>query len=672
MPKHWTCGSDACYDSDMSGGTTALKPTNAAGDGSSSRRWSIILGGGVIILAALAVYHNSFAVPFLLDDAPSITQNASIRHLWPIWSALSPPSTSFVGGRPVVNFSLAVNDALGGTVVWGYHAVNLAVHILAGLALYGIVRRTLLCPVLRERFGACAMQLALAVAVLWTVHPLQTEAVTYISERCESLMGLFYLLTLYCFIRGTDTQKSSWWFALSVVACLLGMASKEVMVTAPVMVLLYDRTFISGSFREAWTRHRRLYLGLASTWVLLGYPMVGLHYRGAGYGLGIPWWAYALIECRAVVNYLWLALWPHPLVFDYGEFVAIRHIAKVAPYAAMLAVLVAGVLVELKRRPAIGFVGAWFFVILAPTSSVVPVVGQPMAEHRMYLPLAAVVTLAVVAAVAIGKRLFDKQQGVLLGCVAGGSVVVLLTFLTIQRNRDYNSVVTIWQDTVGKRPNNPRAHNNLGAALLQTGLVPEAIEHYQQALRIKPDYAEVHYNLGIALARLGKAQEAITHYEEALRIKPDYAEAHNNLGAALMGQGRLPEAIGHYEQALRIRPNFAEAHNNLGTVLAQTGKIEEAIAHFEQALRIEPDFAKAHYNLGIALARLGKAQEAITHYEEALRIKPDYAEAHFNLGLALEKLGRAPEAIEHYQQALRIKPDFTQAQNALARLQAGQ
>src|SRR5208283_721379 len=203
------------------------------------------------------------------------------------------------------------------------------------------------------------------------------------------------LLTLYCFIRGTNAPRSTWWFTLSMAACFLGMASKEVMVTAPVMVLLYDRTFVSGSFREAGRRHRWLYLGLASTWVLLGWLMVGLHYRGAGYGLGIPWWAYALVECRTVVQYLWLAIWPHPLVFDYGEFVPIRHMGDVAPHAVMLAVLVAGVLVELKRRPAIGLVGAWFFLILAPTSSVVPLVGQPMAEHRMYLPLAAVVTLGV-------------------------------------------------------------------------------------------------------------------------------------------------------------------------------------------------------------------------------------------------------------------------------------
>ena len=647
----------------MSGGTTALRPTNAAGAGSSSHRRNIILGGGVIILAALAVYHNCFAVPLLLDDVPSVVQNPSIHHLWPIWSALSPPVDSYVGGRPVLNLSLAVNYALGGYHVWGYHAFNLAIHILAGLTLYGIVRRTLLSPLLRERFGASAMRLALAVAVLWTVHPLQTEAVIYISERCESLMGLFYLLTLYCFIRGTDAPRSSGWFALSVVACLLGMASKEVMVTAPVIVLLYDRTFVSGSFQKAWTRHRWLYLGLAGTWVLLVWLMVGLHYRGAGYGLGIPWWAYALVECRTVVQYLWLTIWPHPLVFDYGEFAAIRHMGEVAPYAALLAVLVAGVLVELKRRPALGLVGAWFFLILAPTSSVVPIGGQPMAEHRMYLPLAAVVTLVVIG---IDSRMGRRSTAVFLALAVG------LGFLATRRNEDYRTELSIWNDTVAKCPDNARARNNFGRALLEADRYPEALAQCEEALRLKPDNPEAHFNLGFLLQQTGKPQEAISEYERALRLKPDHFEARFNLGVALEKEGRESEAIQHYEQALRSYPDYVEAHVNLGNALLRMGKAQEAIEHYEQALRINPDYAEAHSNLGAIYQRRGKLPEAVAQYEQALRSKPDYVEAHFNLGLVLEKLGRTSEAIEHYQQALKLRPDFIPARDALARLRAGQ
>ncbi|MGA2604359.1 MAG: tetratricopeptide repeat protein [Verrucomicrobiia bacterium] len=619
----------------MSGDTTAIGLSAVADPAASPHRWKTILGGGMIVLAALAAYHNSFTVPFLFDDPHAIEDNPTIRHLWPIGDVLSPPPTSFVvGGRPVLNLSLAVCYALGGLAVWWYHAFNLVVHVLAGLTLYGIMRRTLARPALRERFGASGEWVALAVAVLWTVHPLQTEAVTYIYQRCESLMGLFYLLTLYCFIRGAESGRSVGWFGLSVASCFLGMASKEVMVTAPLMVLLYDRTFVSGSFRGTWGRHRRLYLELASSWLWLGYLMVGLHARGIGYGLGTKWWGYAPLECRVVVQYLRLTVWPHPLILDYGQHAAIGPLAAAAPYALILAVLATGVLFALKRQPAIGFVGAWFFVILAPTSSVVPIGGSPMAEHRMYLPLAAVVTMAVVGAVALGKRLFDRQQGVVLGCVAGGSVTVLLTFLSIQRNQDYNSPVTIWQGTVEKYPNNSRAHYNLGAALLQSGELQDAIGHLEQAVRIQPDFAEAHNSAGVALEQAGRVQEAIGHYERALQIRPDFADAHNNLGIALMRQGRLAEAIGQYEQALRI----------------------------------QPDYVRAQCNWANALLRMGQVPEAIQHYEQALRIQPDFAEVHYNVGLALEKVGRTPEAIQHYEQALRIRPDFVQAQYALARL----
>jgi tetratricopeptide (TPR) repeat protein len=619
-----------------------------------------------IIAAGICAYYNSFQGPFVFDDVGNILENSTIHQVWPIWKTLSPPREPGITWRPIFNLSLAVNYSLGNTRVWGYHALNLAIHILAALTLFGIVRRTLSCPQLRERFGATADWIALAVAVLWTVHPLQTEAVTYITQRCESLMGLFYLLTLYGFIRGVQSKSPAGWFSFSAAACFLGMATKEVMVTAPAIVLLYDRTFVGGNVREAWIRHRRLYLGLACSWLLLAYLMIGLPSRSIGFDAGISWWSYALTECRVIVQYLRLAVWPHPLVFDYGDYLPIRHLAALASYALILAVVVAVVLFELKRHPAVGFLGAWFLVILAPTSSVVPISGSPMAEHRMYLSLAAVVTLIVLAAFAIGERGFTKRLGIVVGCVGVGCVAVTLTFLTVQRNHDYRSELGIWQDTVANRPNNPRAQSGLGLALMGDGKLPEALAHFQQALSIRPDYAEAHYNLGLAADQLGRTTEAIGHYERALRIQLDYAAAHNNLGADLMRLGRLQEGIAHYEQALRIRPDYAAALNNLGLAMVQQGRLKEAIADYDQALRIDPDYADAHNNLGIALVRLGRAPEAIEQYQQALRIKPGFAVAHNNLGLALVQQGQIAEAIGEYEQALRINPDYAKAHNDLA------
>ena len=635
------------------------RPGKIAGPVSAPRRWNIAVGGALIVIAGLAAYHNCFAGPFILDDAFSIAKNPRIRHLWPIWDALTPSASSLVGGRPVVSLSLALNYALGGLTVWGYHAFNLAIHILAGLTLYGVVRRTLLLPRLREQLGSSAMRLALAVAVLWTVHPLQTEAVTYISERCELLMGLFYLLTLYGFIRGADSRRAGAWVALSVVACFLGMASKEVMVTAPAMVLLYDRTFISRSFREAWTRHWRLYLWLAGSWLWLGYLMMGLHYRGVGFGLRVPWWAYALTESRAVVYYLCLALWPHPLVFDYGDNIAIWHVTQAAPYALILAALGAGVLLELRRRPAIGFVGAWLFIILAPTSSVVPISGQPMAEHRMYLPLAAVATLVVMGVNALMGR---RSTAVFLGLAVG------LGLLTSQRNEDYRTELSIWADTLAKRPDNSRAHCNLGIALQHAGKTTEAIAEYEQAERIEPNLAEVHYNLGDALAQAGKLDTAVPQLEQALRIQPDYAEAHFDLGLAFLQQGKLDEGIRHLEEAARIRPDYPEAHNDLGWALLQAGRTQEAVEQCEQALRSQPDYAEAHNNLGLALERVGRADEAMEHFQEAVQIRPDYVDAHYNLGIAFLQARRTDEAVREFEQALRLRPDFAPARMQLAAL----
>jgi tetratricopeptide (TPR) repeat protein len=678
---------------------TTGTPDSAAG-------WPVPAVAVVLILAALGAYWNSFNVPFLLDDGVSISDNSSIRDLGRIADVLSPPSTGTTAARPLLNLTFALNYAGGGRSVQGYHAVNLLMHICAGLALLGIVRRTLLLPGLRRRYGVAALPLAGFAALLWTLHPLQTEAVTYISQRAESLMGLFYLLTLYCFIRavppiaGSDLTKgnegneaprsvhgslfsslpsvrtsglaivtpcvaSTGWLGLSVLVCFCGMATKQVMVTAPVLVLLYDRTFVSGSFRVALANRRSYYLSLAASWLLLGFLMhrSPLAKINVGFQADVSWPTYALTELRVVTDYLKLAFWPHPLVFDYGSEILTADRWATAAYALIITVILAGVAIAWHRSPMAGFLGGWFFLILAPTSTVVPIAEQPMAESRMYLPLAAVVVLVTLWSYALGQR----RVFVVFGIVAVG-----FGALTFDRNHDYRSELSIWEGTVARHPYASRGHSNLGMVLAELpGRLPEAVAHYEEALRLKPDYAEAHYNFAIALAKLpARSTDAIAEYETALRLKPDFVEAHHNL-AKVLGElpGRSTDAMAHYETALRLKPGLVEAHNDLAIELVKMpGRLPEAIAHYEEALRLKPAYGEAHNNLAILLAQIpGRLPEAIAHYEDALRLKPAYAEAHNNLATALAQTpGRLPEAIAHFEEALRLKPDLVEAHNNLA------
>jgi hypothetical protein len=249
------------------------------------------IAAGVIVLAAVCANLNSLSVPFLFDDTRAITDNPTIRHLGALRAVLSPPHDgSAVMGRPLVNITLAINYAIGGTSVYGYHVFNLLLHICTGLALFGVARRTLLQPVLTARFGPIATEVALAVSLLWTLHPLQTESVTCVVQRTELLVGLFYVLTLYGFVRSTERGAALDWAPLAVASCVLGMASKEVMVTAPLMVLLYDRTFVAGSFRGAWRTRRTFYCFLGGTWLLLAALVANTGgSRGAAAGFGLGW-----------------------------------------------------------------------------------------------------------------------------------------------------------------------------------------------------------------------------------------------------------------------------------------------------------------------------------------------------------------------------------------------
>jgi Flp pilus assembly protein TadD len=631
-------------------------------------RWAPLLAGTGLAAAATAAYANTWRGPFVFLDVAAIENNPTIRQLWPVWGVLRPPLEQglTVEGRPIFNLSLALNYALSGPRVWTYHAANLAIHAAAACALFGVVRRTL-----RHRGERQSLGLAFAAALLWTVHPLQTESVAYLVQRAESLMGLFYLLTLYCFVRGAARlrspeascavaisgpggRKSTAWLLLSFLCCLLGMGTKEVMASAPVIVLLYDRVFIGGSWREAWGRRWRWHLALAATWLLLAeslWTTGGDRGGTSGFGLGISWLGYLRTQFPAILHYLRLSLWPHPLVFYYE--VHWWSWSQVALAALAVTGLAAASALAAWRGSAVGFLGVFFFAILAPTS-LVPGLSQTLAEHRMYLALAPVLVAVVLAGRALGAALGVPRTAMAVLLLAGAAG---LGAMTVRRNGTYRSEVALWSDTVAKAPGNPYTQNNLGIALAAVEQTPEAIRHFRSALQLRPGYAEAEDNLGLALAESGRLPEAIAHYEGALRLKREYPEARMNLGVALAASGRLGEARSQFAEAVALQPGNVEARNDLAVALARTGDLPGAIVQYEAALKANPRNAEMQYNLANALAGTGQWPKAIAHYEEALRLQPRSAEAAANLGAALANAGRLADAVGQYQRALALAPD---------------
>ncbi|HVP15432.1 MAG TPA: tetratricopeptide repeat protein [Terriglobales bacterium] len=574
----------------------------------------------VVIGAGILAYLGSFRGVFLFDDLWSIVQNPAIRRWDSAWGSLAANSNN----RPLVWLSFALNYAISGSRPWSYHLFNLVVHLLAALTLFAVVARTLRTPRFPRTTPESAHRFALVVALLWTLHPLQTESVTYVYQRAESMMGLFVLLTLCAAIRGAESKRPAPWHAAAVLACALGMGCKAAMISAPIVVLLYDHVFLSGSFAAVLRRRWPLHAGLFATWVVLGatgaaglvlHPTAAQRQVttvGLGYARTTPL-QYALTQPGVILHYLRLSVWPHPLCLDYWWPLAKTMPSIVLP-SLVVAALLAGTILSFRRLPALGFAGAWFFLVLAPTSSVVPV-EDPAFEHRMYLPLAGVIALLAVAAGALLRRAGEslrwspgarRAAAVALLALAAGALGVL----TILRQRDYRSEEIMWAKIAGQRPGNPRAHDFLGVLLGARGEVDEAIAQFREAIRLKPDAVEAYDNLGFYLERQGRFDEAVAQTREAIRLEPGYAGSHYNLGCFFASRGRLEEAIPEFREAARLKPDFLDAHANLALALARAGRLNEAMAPLRRALELDPGNAQANRVLAWVRLRMRTAAPA--------------------------------------------------------------
>jgi len=588
-------------------------------------RWTFSLVSVVLVASSLAAFHRTLWSPFVFDDGLAVRDNPTIRSLSDWRAVLSPPNNgSGVSGRPVVNLSLALNHALSGLEPFGYHLTNILLHGVAGILLYACLLRVL------PRCGVGnAGSVSLWVALIWVVHPLQSESVASVIQRTEILAGIFLLSTILCVLRGASSQRPLPWYISAAALSAIGMATKEIMFVAPILVLLFDRSILSGSFPAAWRQRRMLHVSLFAGWLILGVLVAGMGgTRGdaAGFGTGtISWWAYFLKQWQAIVIYLRLCLWPHPLIADYGTDVVTDWVS-VLPQGLFLTGLAALTCHALRRNSPWALAGAWFFLILGPSSSVMPLAAQTMAEHRMYLPLAAVIVLIVVTVQRFQPR---------WGHFGLGLVAFALGVVSHARSRVYESELTLWSDTVMHRPGNERAHHNLAGVLNNMGRHEEALRHFQRAIEIEPRYLPPRIGVANCHFRAGRFREAIQQYESALAVNPNSLEALGNLGVILCELGQLDAGLRLLRKALELDPAFADVHFNLGTVLLKSGQLADAERAYREAIRLRPHHAEASNNLGAVLLRQGRRAEAETAFRRALELRPDYPEARANLQVVL-------------------------------------
>ena len=603
----------------------------------------------VLILLVIAVsfcYHATLNHPLIFDDYSTLVENMSIRDLRHIWPILENPTELGLGWRPFANLTFAFSYALSGLDPWGHHLLNIVIHTLNAWILFNVIVITLNNFNFKENKPNYNIYISSLMAIFWAVHPVLTQTITYISQRTESLMALTYLLTIFCFIRAC-LNKSTIWYISSICACVVGTMCKEVIVTAPLVILLYDRCFISSSFKLALKKRWLYYCGIALSWIPLAIFIKTIKHQAVGFEVGISPFTYALTECKAILLYIKLCYFPYPLIFDRGPLF-IRTISEALPYVCLLITLLSASIFTLIKKPKLGFLCITFFILLSPSSSFVPIAEVPVAENRIYLP-SSIAIILVILFLEDYLTYFYKKIGYIL-------ILILLITLSYNRNQIYSSATRIWQDSVDKMPNNARAHNNLGLLLYNTpNHINEAEKEFQTAIFLNPKYSDAQNNLGLLLSNQpGKTQEAIKHYELAIKYNANNAEAHVNL-ANIIGKNpdRESEAREHIKMALTIKPYSAEFNNNYAVLLALNKDTQiEAIKYYEEAIRLKPSYAEAHNNLANILAKYPERQkEAYNHYIQALLLMPNSGELHYNFALFLKQYAKTLTGINSVEQA---------------------
>ena len=592
-------------------------------------------------VALLAAYWPALNGGFLWDDDAHVTRPAlrSLSGLWSIWTRPGATQQYY----PVLHSAFWLEHRLWGDAPLGYHLLNIALHALACLLFYFVLRRL-------------AVPGAVLATAVFALHPVCEESVAWISEQKNTLSGVFYMAAALCYLR-FDSERRRQWYVVATGLFVLALLSKSVTATLPAALLV-----------ALWWRKGRLSLkadvvllipwfvlsvafGLLTAWVERTY--IGA--QGGTFELSLL--QRFLVAGRVAWFYLGKLFWPANLISIYPRWVVDVLEPTLYLYLAA-AVVVLVILLFLARKwrgplaSALLFVGTLFPAL--GFFNVYPFVFSYVADHFQYLAAAGMIASVSAGAVLVEKRL---SLGTGTGRRLAAALVAVLGFLTWRESFKYRSQEAFYTTILSKNPASWLAHDNLGIVLNEEGKPDQAAQHFLESMRLNPSYPEAFNNYGNLMARTGHWREAAEAYAGALRARPSFAAAEYNWGFSLNQAGRYTEASVHLASAVRLKPDLTEAHYELGNALANSDRIPDAIAEYTQALQQRPGYPEADANLGLALAQQGKWDEAIAHIQSALAARPKYAEAHGYLGFSLAGARRFPEAVAEYRKCLALGPN---------------
>ena len=626
-----------------------LQPAIEANAGKERQQRAVI--SILLLLATLAAFAPALRCGFVnYDDNVYVYENSAVTHGITLAGVRWAFSDTHTGNwHPLTWLSHMLDCQIYGLAPWGHHLSSIALHALSVVFLF---------TTLREATGA--LHRSAFAAALFALHPLRVESVVWIAERKDVLSGLFFMLTLWAYVRYARRRRRLSSYLPVITMFALGLLSKPTLVTLPFVLLLLDAwpldRFKNGWFPLVVEKVPLLALAAAVSAATLLTQHGGIqsvHSLPIQERLGN-----AVVACSAYIGQMFypakLAVF-YPLVHGGSS---LRTIA-----AAFFVVSGVSLLAFVLRRAHPYFLTGWLWYLgmLVPMAGIIQVGMQSRADRYTYLPQIGLYIAAAWFGHAVCLRTGPRNTGRAFACMT----LIAIFFCTRRQVFYWKDGESLWTHALACTPANFVAHNDLGNALVAKGHIREAVPQYEHAIAINPDYAEAHCNLGAALIEEGKTSLGVLELERAVQAQPDYGPAHYALGNALLAEARVDEAISEYRKDLETRSEYPETHNNLGSAWLRRGNVPEAIVQFRDALRVRPDFAKAHYNLGNSLQQQGDFAGAAAEYGVAIEIEPGYADAYNNLGNVFLRQGRLQDAIMRYRMALRLRPDYLDARKNL-------